>query len=97
MKFGLSDQQVDSYIATLREYGVSRAVIFGSRAMGNFRQNSDVDIAVFDDCAELIPAMRDALDELPYPHKIDVLAYNGIENSALRDHINRVGLDILPS
>ncbi|MCL1800588.1 MAG: nucleotidyltransferase domain-containing protein [Promicromonosporaceae bacterium] len=96
MMFGLSDQQVDSYIATLKNHGVTRAVVFGSRAKGNFRPNSDVDIAVFDDVGK-VTKLRDALDELPYPHKVDVVAYHKIENPALRDHIDRVGVDLFPA
>ena len=96
MRFGLSDQQIDSYITTLKDHGVTRAVVFGSRAKGDFRSNSDVDIAIFDDGGKVL-TLREALDELPYPHKVDVVIYHNIENSALREHIDRVGIDILPT
>jgi hypothetical protein len=37
------------------------------------------------------------LDELPLPYQFDVLRYDSIENEALREHIERVGITLFDS
>jgi len=34
------------------------------------------------------------LDELDLPYKIDIVHYNTITNEELKEHIDRVGIDI---
>jgi predicted nucleotidyltransferase len=72
-----------------------RAQVFGSRAKGNYRHNSDIDICLFGaiDCMEA-RRIGEELDELPMPYKFDVVSYNNIESPDLREHIERVGIDV---
>lgn len=68
------------------------AVLFGSRAKGNYKKGSDIDIAVKgpvekDALAQLIMAF----DESLLPYFVDVVVYANLENEALREHIDRVG------
>ena len=44
---------------------VSEAWLFGSRAMGTHRPESDIDIALYGDVDELLAARVAKLDELP--------------------------------
>jgi len=79
--------------ALLRRYpSVQRAVLFGSRARGNYKQGSDVDIALFmgstDDTAAIWGELN---DELLLPYKFDVLNYRRIQNPDLIDNINGIG------
>jgi predicted nucleotidyltransferase len=90
MKFGLADKQVEQISAVLKNASVSKAVVFGSRAKGNWRKNSDIDIAVWNREVNVGRILMD-LDELPMPYKFDVVAYDEINNNALREHIDRVG------
>ncbi|MBO6219646.1 MAG: nucleotidyltransferase domain-containing protein, partial [Treponema sp.] len=47
MKFGLSDNSLEIIGSIFEKYpSVSRAVIYGSRAKGNFRPGSDIDITL---------------------------------------------------
>ncbi|MDR1453959.1 MAG: nucleotidyltransferase domain-containing protein [Candidatus Margulisbacteria bacterium] len=71
---------------------VGQAMLFGSRAKGTARYNSDIDIAlrgVIDWQGSALIA--DDLNELPLPYKFDVLVYDQITNPDLRAHIDRVG------
>lgn len=44
--FGLRENDMDIILKTIDSFNeIERAVIFGSRAMGNYRRGSDVDIA----------------------------------------------------
>lgn len=74
---------------------IEKAVLFGSRAKGTAWDGSDIDIAIFGINDELVAErIATELDELPLPYKFDIKAYNRIENSALREHIDRVGIVI---
>ncbi|WP_337366408.1 nucleotidyltransferase domain-containing protein [Phascolarctobacterium sp.] len=93
MKLGLSENNLQLIVDTLSQAGVSKAVVFGSRAKGNWRENSDIDIAVFG-AGVNVGALSVQLDELPMPYKFDIVDYNSINNQALREHIDMVGVEI---
>jgi predicted nucleotidyltransferase len=97
MKYGLSLDNLESIIEVLRKSErIEKAVLFGSRAKGNYKPGSDIDIAVygknisFDDFLTL----KLRLDELELLNKIDLVKFESIENPEFIDHINRVGICI---
>ena len=92
MNIGLSDKHLALVIDALKDGGVQRAVLFGSRAKGNWRNNSDIDIAIFGDVQ--LPKLSARLDELPTPYKFDVVGYETINHQPLREHIDRVGIEL---
>jgi len=95
MNFGLSDEHLKMIIAVLAKTPITKAVIFGSRAKGNYKPNSDIDIAVFvGDDGNIINIISTELDELPTPYKFDIIAYETIQNQDLKEHIDRVGKEI---
>jgi predicted nucleotidyltransferase len=71
---------------------IDRAILFGSRAKGNYKNGSDIDLAVFGavDDGELGKISWE-LDDLLLPWEIDLLQFDSITNPDLRDHIARVG------
>lgn len=74
---------------------LEKVVLFGSRAKGTARNNSDIDIAIYGISNELeIETIALELDELPLSYKFDVKAFDSIKNIALREHIERVGICI---
>ena len=70
--------------------------MYGSRAKGNFRPGSDIDLAIAGDALDLkdIVNFRAKLDNLPILQKIDLLIYDQIKEPALIEHIDRVGIVI---
>ena len=47
MKFGLEVPVIENIISILEQYPkVDKAFVFGSRAKGNYRPDSDIDIAI---------------------------------------------------
>ncbi len=72
-------------------------ILFGSRAMGNYREGSDIDIAIQGTCITIKD--RDTwllkYETLNLPWKLDIVIYGHITESALIEHIDRVGIKIL--
>jgi predicted nucleotidyltransferase len=80
-----------------QEPKIEKAVVFGSRAKGNFKKYSDVDIALFGDLDfHNTSHIELELEELPIVYKFDVLSYNELKNPQLKEHIDRIGVKIYP-
>lgn len=97
--FGLSQAEIDYIVNILQSYpAIEKAVIFGSRAKGNYKKASDIDLALFGDHLEsiVLEISGKLNDEGPIPYKVDVLLYSNIDNDALREHIDRVGVHFYP-
>ena len=79
------------------EKAVEQAIVFGSRAKGNYRNGSDVDIALkgknldFRIVSHLSYLLN---EETPLPYRFDLLNYQTLNNDALKEHIDRVGKEI---
>ncbi|MBV4356760.1 restriction endonuclease subunit S [Pinibacter aurantiacus] len=100
MKFGLTQHTIDDLITIFEQHSkVDKALIFGSRAKGNYRPDSDIDIALKgqDLHTDDIIAMSVALEEKGITHKIDLINYHTIQEPDLKDHIDRVGLELYSS
>lgn len=72
---------------------VHSAVIYGSRAKDNYRNGSDIDLALKGEKLNLslLQKIENELDELFLPYKIDLSIYHQISNEDLLGHIERVG------
>ncbi|MCF8358302.1 MAG: nucleotidyltransferase domain-containing protein [Prolixibacteraceae bacterium] len=68
-------------------------MIYGSRAMGNFKAGSDIDLVIIDNGLEFSELLKleNQLDDLLLPYKIDISLKRQISNEKLLEHINRVG------
>ena len=72
-------------------------ILFGSRAKGNAREGSDIDIAIKGPSVSLEDRDKWLLkyDDLNLPWKLDVVVYKFIKEPAFKEHIDRVGIHIL--
>jgi predicted nucleotidyltransferase len=72
---------------------VTKVILYGSRAMGNFRKGSDIDLTLIEEgmSFERFLALENKLDDLLLPWKIDISRMQKITNRGLIDHIDRVG------
>nr|WP_238336626.1 nucleotidyltransferase domain-containing protein [Vibrio sp. S12_S33] len=75
---------------------VERAWVFGSRALGTFKESSDIDIALEGKALTLneIALMLDTLDQSSLPYKVDLLIKHKITSPELLAHIEQHGLRI---
>jgi predicted nucleotidyltransferase len=95
MQYGLSDQTLKNLTALFKKYnGIQEVILYGSRALGAYRNGSDIDITLRTDAnfafTDLLHLMRD-FDESSLPYLADISIYNDIENPDLKAHIDRVG------
>lgn len=96
MKLGLRESDLSYVDALLRNFKeVEQAYLFGSRAKGTFRNGSDVDIALMGMGLSFTIVHQISYllnEESPLPYHFDCVNFNTIENSALKEHIERVGI-----
>ena len=74
---------------------IEKVILYGSRAKGNFRANSDIDLTLVAPALSLTDLLRieNELDDLLLPYKIDLSLQHQLDNQELIDHINRVGVE----
>lgn len=93
--FGISEQSYQRMMNVLSSYKeVEKVIIFGSRAKGNYKRGSDIDIAIVGEKStpRLAWDIAGRLNESePIPYFIDVVDYNSLTNTELKAHIDRVG------
>lgn len=95
--FGLSSNNINKINSVFQQYPeIDEVLIFGSRAKGNFRDNSDIDLAIKSKNISLsiLQQIEIKLEELYIPNYFDLVVYEKIENQELIEHINRVGKKI---
>jgi len=85
-------EKIRSIFATHPE--VEKSVLYGSRAKGNYKNGSDIDLTIYGDKLNhsIFLKILDELDELLLPWMIDLSIYRQIDNVSLREHIERVGV-----
>jgi len=91
--FGLPEHILQAIIKELQKREkVNRAVIFGSRARGDYRYNSDIDLAVYSE-GKLPAELRLDLDEAAGIYKIDIVDINSTVDEKLRQRIKEQGVE----
>lgn len=93
---GLSQSTVNMMNSVFFKYiEIEKIYVFGSRAKGNYKFNSDIDLAIVGNLSSFFAEkIANELEELPLPYKFDVQAYSQIKNLNLKEHIDRVGIVI---
>ncbi|WP_025640704.1 nucleotidyltransferase domain-containing protein [Schnuerera ultunensis] len=95
MNFGIPSKSMSLIInALVQKEEIEKALIFGSRSMGNYKNGSDVDIAIFgkDITMEILNQLRIELNEkLPLPYYFDIVHYDSLEHDKLKEHIDKYG------
>lgn len=91
---GLTDKDREIIRAALDAHpNVSRAVLFGSRAMGSFSRGSDIDLALEGDSLDQGELSRIAskLEDSRLPFKVDLLLTSITTYKPLLEHIREKG------
>ena len=94
MEFGLSDTTIEKICAVLSSHpSVDKAVLYGSRAKGTFKPGSDIDLSIHGESLTLseLGDIDSELDDLLLPYTFDLLIFNALNHTKLREHIESVG------
>ncbi|MCK5035439.1 MAG: nucleotidyltransferase domain-containing protein [Candidatus Sabulitectum sp.] len=94
-EYGLSDDVIHGIRNVFQRFSeLEQVVLYGSRAMGNYRNGSDIDIALKGAELNLQVMNRISLnlDDLMLPYTFDVSIFDHIDNEELIDHIERKGV-----
>jgi len=94
IRFGLKETTINQINAVFSRYPeIEKAIIYGSRAKGNYRNGSDIDITLFGNelTHEQLNRIESQLDDLLLPYSIDLSLFKYIDALDLIHHINTVG------
>jgi len=95
MKYGLDDKTLASIDAVLQRFpSIDQAILYGSRAKGNYRPGSDIDLTLLGNNLpiQLLYELHEALDEALLPYSFDLSLFSQLDSPELIEHIQRVGV-----
>lgn len=94
MEFGLKQETIDKINSVFRKHPeIDKVIIYGSRAKGNFRKGSDIDLTLIGNDLEydLVGTIDSEIDDLNTPYLFDISIFKLLNSPSLEEHINRVG------
>lgn len=95
---GLTQNEIESILKYVNKFPQIESVrVFGSRAMGNHKAGSDVDICLFGpSITQNIVAQLKALleEESPLPYFFDIVDYKSITKPQFKEHIDTQSLKL---
>ena len=92
--FGLDKEDLEIIRSVFLKFNqIRKVLIYGSRAKGNHRPSSDIDLTLLGEniTLGLQLEIESELNELLLPYRFDVSLYDKISNPDFKDHIDRVG------
>ena len=95
-RFGLPQHAVEKICKIFEEYpGIESVLVYGSRARGNYRSNSDIDLSIKgpDIDLETLFQIENQIDDLLLPWSVDLSLFHKTDNPDLIDHISQVGVE----
>jgi len=95
MRFGLKDEVILAINKVFTNHTeVEKVLLYGSRAKGNYRPASDIDLTLLGMAIDLglMNKISWELDDLLLPFTFDLSIYHHLNDPDLLDHINRVGV-----
>ena len=95
-RFGLKDATIQKICGVFAEYPqVEKAVLYGSRAKGNYKTGSDIDLTLYggeDLTLDILYRLMDKIDDLLLPYSFDLSILRTITDPDVIEHIQRVGV-----
>lgn len=91
--FGLYAKSFQVIISILEKHpNIEKVIIYGSRAKGNYKEGSDIDLTLFGELEyNEILKLENELEDSNIPYLFDISIYNNLKSESLIEHINRVG------
>ncbi|WP_114325738.1 nucleotidyltransferase domain-containing protein [Candidatus Colwellia aromaticivorans] len=92
--FGLPNTAIEQMNNIFSQYpDVEKVIIYGSRAKGNYKNGSDIDLTLLGSNidVDILNSIYTAIDDILLPYTIDLSIYQHIDNMALTQHIKDIG------
>ncbi len=96
---GLPPAAVDKLFSIFQKHAkIKKVILYGSRAMGNYKHGSDIDLCIESNTLNLTELLEieNQLDDLLLPWKIDLSLLHSIDNQDLLNHIKIKGVVFYP-
>ena len=95
-KYGLHPSVVQDLCAVFARYPqVEKVLLYGSRAKGNYKNGSDIDLTICDNgemTLRHVSQILDDIDQFLLPYMFDLSLLKQIDDADVLDHIRRVGV-----
>lgn len=94
--YGIRDNLFNELLNLFKKENIDKVILFGSRARNDYKNNSDIDLAIIfnsNDNDNYIKLLT-KLEELNTLFKFDVIDYNKITNTTLKQEIDKDGITI---
>ena len=94
MKFGLREDTIIDIQNVFTSFPeVVEVILFGSRAIGNYKNGSDIDMTIKGNVSHTtLNKISLKIDELFLPYTFDLVVFNDIDNPDLLASINLEGI-----
>lgn len=95
-RFGLAPDVLDKLRSVFeKQKKIEKVILYGSRAKGNFKPGSDIDLTVIAPTMTLpeLLALENEIDDLLLPYKVDLSLYHTLDHPDLLEHIDRAGIN----
>lgn len=94
---GLSKETISALLKVFNQYPIDKVILYGSRAKGNFKDGSDIDITLVAPNLDLTQLLKieNEIDDLLLPYKVDLSLFHTIDNPDLILHIQKFGLPLI--
>lgn len=92
--FGLSERELATVQGIFSNFPViNRVYVYGSRAKGDFKAGSDIDLAIMEPATDLLlrSKIQSMFDDSHLPMRVDLVDFQSLESDSLKSHILRVG------
>lgn len=97
-KYGLTKRDMDTIWSIFRSFPeVETVYLFGSRAKGNYRLGSDVDLAIMNEGvnSRTLSKLNGKFEESSLPYNIDLVDFTRLTKQEFIEHIQRVGIPFI--
>jgi predicted nucleotidyltransferase len=95
MNNGLTEKEVTRICAVFTKHPeVEKVILYGSRAKGNYKPGSDIDLALLgaDLTQRILGQIQSEMDDGLLPYRFDLSIFSQITHFNIINHIQRVGV-----
>lgn len=91
--FGLYPNSYKKILSIFNKYeNIEKVIIYGSRAKGDFKEGSDIDLTLIGDLNYIdVINLKNEFEDSSIPYLVDLSIFKELKTESLLEHIKRVG------